>query len=85
MHPDVLRAVASARVQDMIAAAERSDLVRQARRSPRYAQPRPAWSRSFWRTGRRARLARAGRLVAVGPAAVREPADGSGQTDCRAA
>jgi hypothetical protein len=39
MHPDLLRAVASARVQDMIAVAERSALARQARRSPRQAKP----------------------------------------------
>jgi len=85
MHPDVLRAVASARVQDMIAAAERSDRATQARRSPRHAKPGPALPRPFWRVGRRARPAPDGRLVAVGSAAVREPADGSGQASRRAA
>ncbi len=75
MHPDLLRAVASARVQDMIAVAERSDLARQARRSARYAKPGSARPWAFWRA-RRARPAPAGRVMAVSSAAAREPADG---------
>lgn len=82
MHPDVSRAVASARVQDMIAAAERSELARQARRSPRHAKPGPARPRSFWRACCWARPASAGRLVTVASATVSEPTDASGRACC---
>ena len=85
MHPDVLRAVASARVQDMMAVASRSDLARQARRSARHARPGPARPRPFWRVGRRARPAPAGPVITVGSAAVREPADSFGPAGRRAA
>ena len=83
MHPDVLRAVAATRVQEMIAAAERSDQVRQARRSRR--QPRLALPRPLRRAGRQARPEPAGRLVPVGSAVAGEPADGCGQPDRHAA
>ncbi len=56
MHPDITRAVAAARVQDLLVAAEQSDLARQARRAPRHAKPGRA--RPFRRLGRRARPCR---------------------------
>ena len=88
MHPDITRAVAAARVQDLMVAAEQSGLARQARRAPRHAKPGRALARPFRRPGRRARpvpAARAAGLATVSPAARREPADDSTHAGRRAA
>jgi len=88
MHPDITRAVAAARVQDLLVAAEQSDLARQARRAPRHAKPSRARPWPLRRLGRRARpvpAARAAGPATVSNAARREPADGSGHAGRRAA
>ena len=88
MHPDITRAVAAARVHDLVVAAEQSGLVSQARRSPRHAKPGRARRRPLWLLGRRARpvpAARAAGLTAVSSSVRSEPAGDSGQAGRRAA
>jgi hypothetical protein len=66
MHPEVLRAVSSARIQDLLAAAERSEQVRQARRAARHAigsPARPGLLGRAWRRRRPAPVPRHTRLV----------------------
>jgi hypothetical protein len=89
MHPDITRAFATARVHDLMVAAEQSDLARQARRAPRHAKPgrpRPWPLRRLGRHGRPVPAAQAAAgLTAVSNAARREPAGGSGDAGRRAA
>ncbi len=85
MHPEVLRAIASAQARDMRLAAKQSERARQARRGAQRASVREARRGPFRRAVRRAGPAPAWRLVTGGAAAAREPADGCGHAGHRAA
>lgn len=97
MHPDVLRAIASARVRDRLVAAEQAGQARRARRAARQAQANPAQPGPFRRAKRPAPVrhlaaggsaaggSAAGGSVARGKAARGKAAEGSRRAAHRAA